>query len=265
MRSLAELPETSSAPPANPPAVALPPKRPYNAEYSGPHLNRVAFPLGGIGAGMVCLEGTGALSHFSLRNKPEVFNEPCTFAAISVKSPSPVARVLEGPVPAWKIFGAPGTGNGAAGTSFGLPRFASATFHARFPFATVTLADPAVPLESAITGWSPFEPGDADNSSLPVAALEYRFTNRGTEPVEAVFSFNAKNFMAAGRNEQAVRPATGGFTLWGGAPADRAWEAGAFSATVSDPAVQVNHAWFRGGWWDAVTMAWKDIASRRVL
>ena len=39
-------------------------------EYSGERLNRVAFPLGGMGAGMICLEGTGALSHFSLRNAP---------------------------------------------------------------------------------------------------------------------------------------------------------------------------------------------------
>ena len=68
-------------------------------EYTGEHLNRVAFPLGGMGAGMICLEGTGALSHVSLRNKPEVFHEPCTFAAISVKGQTNVARVLEGPVP----------------------------------------------------------------------------------------------------------------------------------------------------------------------
>jgi len=31
------------------------------------YLNQVAFPMGGIGAGMICLEGTGALTKFSLR------------------------------------------------------------------------------------------------------------------------------------------------------------------------------------------------------
>lgn len=49
----------------------------YNAECTGDRLNRVAFPMGGLGVGMICLEGRGALSHVSLRNKPEVFNEPC--------------------------------------------------------------------------------------------------------------------------------------------------------------------------------------------
>ena len=60
--------------------------------------------MGGIGAGMICLEGTGALSHVSIRNRPEIFNEPCVFAAIFVKGPQPIARVLEGPVPTRKIF-----------------------------------------------------------------------------------------------------------------------------------------------------------------
>ena len=45
-------------------------KRAFNTPYSGAFLNRLAFPIGGIGAGMFCLEGTGAISHMSIRNKP---------------------------------------------------------------------------------------------------------------------------------------------------------------------------------------------------
>src|ERR1700709_1461562 len=55
-------------------------KRKYNSPYTGEYLNRVAFPIGGLGAGMFCLEGTGAISHMSVRNKPEVFNEPPLFS-----------------------------------------------------------------------------------------------------------------------------------------------------------------------------------------
>ena len=234
--------------------------RQYNGEYSGEMLNQVAFPLGGIGAGMVCLEGTGAISHVSLRNRPEVFHEPCLFAAISIKGKPSAARVMEGPVPGRKLFGSPGTGNGAAGTSLGLPRFTRATFKARFPFCEVRLSDPKVPVRVDLTGWSPFEPGDADHSSLPVAGLEYRITNTSRAALEGVFSYNAKNFMAVGRNPKAVRPIQGGFILWGGGGKDAPWEEGAFSASVSDPAAKVNHAWFRGGWWDAMTIAWKDVA-----
>jgi uncharacterized protein (DUF608 family) len=232
----------------------------FDGRYTGEYLNRVAFPMGGIGAGMICVEGTGALSHVSLRHRPEVYNEPCTFAAISVKDKASSARVLEGPVPAWKRFGNPGTGNGAAGTSFGLPRFDGASFQARFPFATIDLVDQDFPLRASVRGWSPFVPGNHDDSSLPVAALEYTFTNPTRNELDAVFSWHAKNFMSTGENPRAVRPINGGFILWGGAPKDKPNEEGAFSATVSDPAVKVNHAWFRGGWWDALTLAWKDVA-----
>ncbi len=242
------------------PAARARGKGKYSGFHTGDGLTRIAFPMGGLGAGMVCLEGTAALSHFSLRNKPEVFHEPVTFGAICIKGPTNIARVLEGPVPDWKKFGSPGSGNGASGSSFGLPRFREATFQSRFPFATVTLIDPDVPLAVEITGWSPFEPGDPDNSSLPVAALEYRFTNKSREAIDAVFSWSAKNFMAVGRNAQAVKSAPGGFLLWSAAPKDQAWEEGAFCASVTEPGVQVNHAWFRGGWWDPITIAWNDVA-----
>jgi uncharacterized protein (DUF608 family) len=179
-------------------------KRPYNSPYTGAYLDHVAFPMGGIGAGMLCLEGTGVLSHVSLRGHADVFNEPLMFAALSVrvKGEPNQARVLEGPVPAWKAFfpwgkSFGGAGGGGREKSYGLPRCASAEFRARFPFGAVTLAEPSIPLEMGITGWSPFIPGDADSSSLPVAALEYRFRNPTGESVEAVFSFHAKNFMAA--------------------------------------------------------------------
>jgi uncharacterized protein (DUF608 family) len=232
----------------------------YNGVYSGERLSRVAFPMGGIGAGMICLEGSGALSHVSLRNHPEVFNEPVTFGALCVKGEPNIARVLEGPVPIWKKFGQGGSGNGGSGAAFGLPRFHNTNFRARFPFATIELEDKDVPFAVEITGWSPFEPGDADNASLPVAGLEYRFTNKTAKSHEAVFSWSAKNFMAVGKDANGIKEAPGGFTLWCTGPQERNWEEGAFSATVDDPAVKVNHTWFRGGWFDPLTIAWKEIA-----
>src|ERR1022692_2289318 len=95
----------------------------YNEAYTNEYLNRVAFPIGGMGAGMFCMEGTGAISHMSIRNKPDVFNEPGLFAAISVKELKNGAKVLEGPVPDWKKFGQKDAGNGLGGSTTGLPRF----------------------------------------------------------------------------------------------------------------------------------------------
>ncbi len=232
--------------------------RSYNGSYFGPYLDRIAFPMGGIGAGMVCLEGTGAISHVSVRNQPEVFNEPCTFAAISVNGITNGAKVLEGPVPSWKIYGSPGAGNGAEHTSYGLPRFESARFISRFPFGYVTLEDEDIPLEITITGWSPFIPGDSDNSSLPVGSLEYCFKNPTDSTIDAVFSYNAKNFMALSREGHSIKPVKNGFILWQDGDEQNPHNAGSFAAFVDDGNAVVDHCWFKGGWWDALTLAWNN-------
>ncbi|MBN1290379.1 MAG: hypothetical protein JXB48_00945 [Candidatus Latescibacteria bacterium] len=231
----------------------------YNGPYEGPYLNRVAFPIGGIGAGMVCLEGTGAFSHVSVRNQPDVFNEPCTFSALYVKGHPNGAKVLEGPVPEWKIFGSPGTGNGAAGTSFGLPRFEEARFLVRFPFGTVNLTDDEIPLDVTITGWSPFIPDDADNSSLPVGAFEYRFKNTSKTTQDAVFSYHTKNFMKVGSEGDTIKSINGGFILRQDGTEEKPYDEGAFAAFVDDKQVTVDHCWFKGGWWDSLTLAWRNV------
>jgi uncharacterized protein (DUF608 family) len=242
----------------------------FNGAYSGDHLARTAFPLGGIGAGMVCLEGAGALSHVSVRHRPQVFHEPLIFAALCVKGDEAVARVLEGPVPKWKVFYPwptrhTGAGNGGGGKSYGLPRFRHAEFRARFPFATVRLSDADVPLDAAIEAWSPFTPGDEDCSSLPVAGLEYAFTNPTDQTVEGVFSFHARNFMATGSGGDAVLPVRGGFVLWQAGSRDRQHDRGAFSVTADDPQARANCAWFRGSWFDPLSIVWKSVASGEVI
>jgi uncharacterized protein (DUF608 family) len=242
--------------------------REFNKAYAGDHLRRVAFPLGGIGSGMVCLEGTGALSHVSLRHRPDLFNEPLAFAALCVRGEREnVARVLEGPVPPhkplfpWGRAVVVGSGSGAPGRSYGLPRLREATFRARFPFASVSLAGPGLPLGIELCGWSPFIPGNADDSSLPLAALEYRFVNRSEARIDAVFSFHSANFMLElGAPPPAVLGSESGFVLWQPGSADAPWREGAFSASVDAPGVRVDCRWFRGGWFDSLTMKWRSIA-----
>jgi uncharacterized protein (DUF608 family) len=231
----------------------------FNGTYSGEYLNRIAFPVGGIGAGMFCLEGTGAISHMSVRNRPEVFNEPCMFAAISVKGIEKGIKVIEGQVPGWKHFGQPGSGNGSSGATYGLPRFQNARFHARFPFAGIELSDEDIPLEVMIKGWSPFIPSDADNSSLPVGALEYSFRNTGNSELEAVFSYNSKNFIRQSGGKASIKPIAGGFVLHEDGTGENPEKPGNFAIFTNETAAVVDHCWFRGGWWDPLTMTWNTI------
>lgn len=233
----------------------------FNGSYRGEYAEQIAFPLGGMGAGMICLEGIGGFCDVSLRHRPELFTRPRLFAALSVKGRG--ARVLEGPIPSWRVFG-PGAERGQSGKTWGLPRCAEAEFTARFPFATVALAEPSLPVSVELTGWSPFIPNDADHSSLPVAGLEYRFTNPTQEQVEAVFSFHAANFLAAGEGPRGVGEAEGGFILWQEGTEERPWEEGALTVAVEAEA-SVDCRWFRGGWWDALTILWQHVSEGRVV
>jgi len=242
-----------------------------NGSYTNANLNRVAFPIGGIGTGMFCLEGTGAISHLSVQNRMDFFNEPPCFAAVCVLGETPeqnVARVIEGSIPDWKYFGKPNSGNGSGNTTYGFPRFKNCSFDSRFPFSTITLApDSKMPLKAEIVGWSPFTPGDADSSSLPVGALEYSLTNPTNTPIKAIFTFNSPNVMS--RNGS-IGPMDDGFVLYNSADANDRVTKGALAFSVDKTAsgldtIVVDHCWFRGGWWDAVTIAWDNVEKGRMM
>ena len=253
--------------------------RAFLSPYAGAHLDRIAFPLGGLGSGMVCLDGGGALTQASVRNRPELFHEPLMFAGLYVKSArGEAARVIEGPVPSWKLLfpwsNSDGSGRGHGGKSWGLPRFQTTEFAARFPFATVDLVDQRLPLTVSLTGWSPFIPGNADDSSLPVAALEYTLTNSSTEQVAGVFSYHAQNFLwldqyvpMSPKDDKpiaAVDRTDGGFVLQFKEHATKPWLTGAFSVATDAPDAAVNCRWFRGGWFDGITSAWHDVELGRM-
>ncbi|MBN1445790.1 MAG: hypothetical protein JW957_06760 [Candidatus Omnitrophica bacterium] len=248
--------------------------------YSGENLNYIAFPMGGIGAGMICLEGYGGLTNVSLRHNPEVFNQPCMFSAFCIKGKPESARVLEGQIPNWKIFGQTEGGRGLGGSTFGFPRCHTEYFKVKFPFAAVRLDYPIRPqsainrtatnstLKVEVTGWSPFIPGDADNSSLPAVALEYTFINTGRKPVDGIYSFHAKNFLAAnaaGDKGTSVKQAANGFVLHQAGTQKQQWDEGNFCASVMGKNVKVNTGWFFNIWYDSITMVWKDIETCRCI
>jgi uncharacterized protein (DUF608 family) len=222
----------------------------------GACLNKVAFPLGGIGAGMICLDGTGGFSHVSLRNRPNLAHSPYMFSALTLLSPEKNRTVLiEGALP-------PGKRIAQLPATAGLPRLKSNTFTQAFPLAVLDFQDDSLSLEISLTGWSPFIPLDADNSSLPVAALEYQFANTSSSTLDCVYSFNAKNFMQvdnAGYRSR-VRRMEGGFLLCQDALPEQPWTEAYFAAFVDDDNVMIDPAWYRGGHrFNPPTMLWNRL------
>ncbi len=245
--------------------------------YQGGQCEQIAFPVGGIGAGMFCIEGAGSLGSLSLRHAPDLFHEPECFSALYVRqNGANWARVLEGPVPRKKIFGARGSLSGLGthnqfGKTYGLPRFRSNTFQGRFPFAHLTFQEEAAPLAVSMTAFSPFVPGDGESSCLPAATLRYTFENQGDTPVEAVYSFHTRNLMVrpedkwfpspeAETPEGTITQQEGGLLLTCPAKEGDPAAFGQCLIRTEEDGALLNTDWFPSGWFDPLTMLWKELA-----
>lgn len=239
-------------------------------KYTRQNAELVSFPLGGIGAGMLCIEGSGSFGSASLRNTPDVNHEPNIFSAITILGKENISRVVEAPVPKYKTFiKEKNSGNGTY-RNYGLPRFSNGEFSASFPFALLNLTDKNLPITANIKAWSPFVPNDENRSGLPFAGVEYTFSNITSENIEAVYYFNAANFMKVSNNDannnnnknvndnSRVRPVKNGFVLEQDGTEEEQFNKGAFCVTVDEDAF-VDTAWFRGGWFDPLTMLWNNI------
>ena len=183
--------------------------------YEGDSLDLVAFPMGGIGAGCISLAGSGKLVDWEIFNQPNKGYQP-RFSFLSVwakaEGQEPVFKVLEGQLrerldgPRYLASGMFHEGHGVGPQqtqAAGLPRMRNVRFTGRFPTARVELSDPALPLEATIEGWSPFIPGNARDTSLPVAVLEVTLHNPGPKPVEFALAANVQN--RAGKINEVVR------------------------------------------------------------
>lgn len=161
---------------------------------TGAALEQVAFPLGGLGTGMVSLGGWGQLRDWEIRNRPaKGASMPQGFFMLRCRNAElDVTRVLQGPL------GGNYTGNGhSAGHDVGqgLPRFRDCSFEGRFPIATVRLSDPAMPLTVELQAFNPFIPLNDKDSGIPCAILIYRLHNPTDRSVEAHIFGNLTNLI----------------------------------------------------------------------
>ena len=138
--------------------------------YRGPHLDEIAFPLGGIGTGSVSLGGWGQLRDWEMRNRPAKGRTlPNAFFCVRVQEAgeAPQVRVLQGPGAAQNKGGHSRamTPARACRTSTRSPSAASSP-SPRCSFATRTSRS-----RRDLTAFNPFIPLNDTDSSIPVAML----------------------------------------------------------------------------------------------
>jgi uncharacterized protein (DUF608 family) len=234
---------------------------------------QIAMPMGGIGAGCICLNGQGGLQDFSIRHKPAIsavadghgFTD-AAFALLHIKGENGTTRLLEGPMPPEKIYDQGLKGQGFRQGGFeGLPRFADSTFENGFPFGRVHLEDERLPIRATVTGWNPFIPLDDVNSGMPCALLEYTLKNVSSQRAEFEFSYHlshlangggAKNSFSSVLEDEHARG-----VLFSNALPEQDEKFGTVALSVVGHEPQIKAMWFRGGWFDPITVLWREVSS----
>ena len=237
--------------------------------FRGPDLLQIAMPLGGIGAGCICLNGYGGLQDFSIRHAPATSADPdrhvpqdAGFALLHLPG-SAQTRLVEGPFPPEKIYNLGLKSQGYNGGGYeGLPRFRDCAFKGEYPFGTVSLSDPDLPLEVTITGFNPFIPLDDVNSGIPCAILEYTLHNPSAEEQAYQFSYHLTHLAQKDIQSSPRSAAISGLgvSFWNEeTPFSATYGSAALGVLAGDPLIKAR--WFRGGWFDAISALWREVST----
>ena len=164
--------------------------------YKGEALREIAFPLGGIGTGMISLSGRGHLKDFEIFNRPGKSKMlPPRFFAVGVRDDAGdvQARVLE------RDFFPPYTGNRGLDVNLapGFARFPEAELVGEYPLARLALRDSEFPLSAVLEAFNPMIPSNPADSSLPVAVLRWRLRNVSRRPQQVRFCSVLSNLIGA--------------------------------------------------------------------
>ena len=252
--------------------LATGPQRTYTGEYT----TQIAMPLGGIGAGSICMNGYGGLQDFSIHTRPETTALPSSFSANSpeaafavlhIKGESGVTKLVEGPFPPFKIFDQGLQGQGLRRGGFeGFPRFQKCTFKGEYPFGEATLSDVSVPLQVKVTGWNPFIPLDDKSSGIPCVILEYALHNTRPHAVEYEFSYHLSHLAPGCKPDQSastnsVIAGKGAFLSNREQPNAEAFGSAALIAMHESPRIKA--MWLRSPGWefDSLSALWREVST----
>ena len=182
---------------------------PVLKSYDMEHTYKIAMPIGGIGTGTISMGGRGNLQDVEIMNTPAKGYNPGSgrenstfFTLYTNVDGKKDLRLLEGPVPFYLYEGF----MGAVATNHGLPRFKSSSFDAAYPFGQVNLSTPQIPVNVRIKAFNPLIPGDIDNSSIPMAVLDFELTNTSDKEVSFSLCGTMQNFIGEdGINGKSVK------------------------------------------------------------
>ncbi len=248
----------------------------YPRVFTGRHLQMIAFPLGGVGAGSVSLGGRGQLRDWEIFNRADKGNS-LAYALpsiwVQVGDGNPFARVLE------SRYEPPYEGQDGLGAQNapGLPRLASARFTGEYPFARIGFEDAALPVAASLEAFSPFIPHEPDDSGLPVTLLRYRVNNPTAHPARVAIAWSIENpvipreagfsrQLGADKRTNEIRQSStlsGLFMTNPGLSESDSFH-GSFVLAVLHPdegKITSLQGWPAGRWWNSPLLFWDDFST----
>ncbi len=239
--------------------------------YRNEHLNQISFPLGGIGTGSIGLAGNGRLMDWEIFNRPNK-GSVNGFSHFAVKAEHAGklldARVLHSDLdpsyvgevhaPRWSTYGF----GPRREYLTGMPHFKDAEFRGEFPLAEITYHETRFPGTVKLQAFNPFIPLNDHDSGIPAAFFEISIQNTSEQAIDYTIAGTLRNPLPANNLHQIVKH--DGLTsvhLRGDSLHQNDPQYGDLTLATDAADTSVQQYWFRGEWFDALEVYWRDFTT----
>lgn len=240
--------------------------------YRGSKTREISFPLGGIGTGCIGLAGNGRLVDWEIFNRPSK-GSTNGFSHFAVKAEAD-GRVLDAKIlngdppppytgelsrPPFQSFGFGPPREYLAG----LPHFKETVFDGEYPIANLKFLDEDFPGELELTAFNPLIPLNDKDSSIPAAFFEVRIRNTSENEIFYTVCFSVRNPLPAGTTVNTYGEINHVKFVKLTAEKLSRDDVRYGDLTVATDADEVSYQeyWYRGIWFDDLTVFWKDFTS----
>jgi len=239
--------------------------------FTGPALQQIEFPIGGIGTGNIILGGRGDIKHIEFFNAPNRNELPpeMTFFAIHVQKQGgqTSTRILERELlpPYPNGFGIPRQ------QLAGLPRFREVQFTGGYPFALLDFIEESFLVQVQLLAFNPFIPLNPEDSGIPAAIFIWTVTNNTLDAVDVSLVFSMANPIRShikgtdgyfqNLNETIETDFYRGIKMSNSAADKDSIDFAEIAFVTTAPHTDVVTRWYRGNWWDNAQLFWNDFKS----
>ncbi len=230
----------------------------------------ISFPIGGIGTGSIGLSGNGCLIDWEIKNRPDkCSNNGFSFFAVKAEKDGKLvdARVLNGDqflpyqgMPHVENFAGYGFGPERC-TLAGAPHFRDCVFEGSYPYAKIEFGEEKFPGKPLLHAFNPFIPSNEEESGIPAAFFAIEIYNNTKDDMDYTIAGSLQNCAVKAVNKQFSAGKIKGVFLDSVETDHDAPSYGNLAIATDAEKCDVQEYWFRGAWFDALSVFWQDFTA----